>query len=123
MDSYATTFKLPTPAQEKAWEIDYPRSGGFSRPADFVSKAITGFTFDKFVAHNNVATKIMAGFPDAANLSATEYFQKELFGRRNRVAHWGYVNSTKAEAERCYTVAVAIISILREMDKSKYAAL
>lgn len=123
MDSYATTFKLPTPAQERAWEVDYPRSGGFPRPADFVSKAMTGFTFDKFVAQNNVATKIMARFPDAANLSATEYFQNELFRRRNRIAHWGYVNSTKAEAQLCQTLAVAIVSILREMDKSKYAAL
>ena len=123
MDSYATTFMLPTPAQEKAWEVDYPRSGGFPRPADFVSKAMTGFTFDKFVTQNNVATKIMARFPDAANLSVTEYFQNELFRRRNRIAHWGYVNSTKAEAQLCHTLAVAIVSILREMDKSKYAAL
>ena len=123
MDNYAKTFKLPTPAQEKAWEVDYPRSGGFPRPADFVSKAMTGFNFDKFVAQNNATTKIMSRFPDAANVSATEYFQNELFRRRNRVAHWGYVNSTKAEAQLCQTLAVAIVSILREMDKSKYAAL
>ena len=123
MDSYATTFNMPTPAQEEAWEHDYPRSGGFIGPADFVSKAMTGLTFDKFVAQNNVAAKIMAGFPDAANLSATKYFQNELFRRRNRIAHWGYVNSTKAEAQLCHTLAVAVISILREMDRSKYGAL
>jgi hypothetical protein len=113
---------LPTAAEEKAWEVNYPRSGGFPKPADFVSKAMTGLTFDKFVAQNNVATTIMAGFPDATNLYATEYFQNELFKRRNRIAHWGYVNSTKEEAQRCHTLAVAIISILREMDKSKYAS-
>jgi hypothetical protein len=122
MDSYATTSKLPTKAQEKAWEVDYPRSGGFIRPADFVSKAMTGFNFDEFIAQNNAVAKIMAGLPDAENLSATEYFQEELFKRRNRIAHWGYVSSTKAEAQLCYTIAVAIVSILREMDKSKYAA-
>ncbi len=68
MDSYATTFELPTTAQEDAWELDYPRRGGFTRPADFVSKAMTGFTFDKFVSQNNVATKIMGAFPDSENL-------------------------------------------------------
>lgn len=123
MDSYAATFTLPTQAQEKAWEVDYPRSGGFPRPADFVSKAMTGFTFDNFVAQNKTAARIMNSLPDAANISATEYFQNELFRRRNRIAHWGYVNSTKAEAQLCHTLAVAIVSILREMDKAKYAAL
>jgi len=122
MDSYATTFNLPTPTQEEAWEHEYPRKGGFIAPADFVSKKITGLTFDGFVAQNNLATNIMAGFPDAVNLSATKYFQNELFRRRNRIAHWGYVNSTKAEARQCHTLAVAIVSILREMDKSKYGA-
>jgi hypothetical protein len=122
MDSYATTFNLPTPAQEEAWALEYPRSGGFIGPADFVSKAITGLTFDKFVAQNNVAKEIMAGLPDATNLSATKHFQNELFRRRNRIAHWGYVNSTKEEAQLCHTLAVAIVSILREMDRSKYVA-
>jgi hypothetical protein len=123
MDSYATTFSLPTPVQEEAWEREYPRSGGFTGPADFVSNATTGMTFDEFVAKNRVAAKIMVGFPDAANLSPTQYFQVELFKRRNRIAHWGYVNSTEVEAQLCHTLAVAIISILREMDRSTYGAL
>jgi hypothetical protein len=122
MDSHVTTFNLPTPVQEEAWEREYPRKGGFIAPADFVSKNITGLTFDEFVAQNNIATGIMAGFPDAANHSAREYLQAELFRRRNRIAHWGYANSTKAEAQLCHTLAVAIVSILREMDKSKYGA-
>lgn len=122
MDSYATTFSLPTPTQEEAWEHEYPRKGGFISPADFVSKRMTGLTFDEFVAQNNIATRIMAGFPEAANPSQTKYFQDELFKRRNRIAHWGYVNSTKAEAQLCHALAVAIVSILREMDKSKYGA-
>jgi hypothetical protein len=122
MDSYSTTFNLPTPAQEEAWEHEYPRKGGFIGPADFVSKKMTGLTFDGFVAQNNIAAKIMAGSPDAANLSATKYFQNELFRRRNRIVHWGYVNSAKADAELCHTLAVAIVSILREMDNSKYGA-
>src|SRR5271165_2895668 len=119
MDSYATTFSRPTPAQEEAWEGDYPKRGGFAGrsggppgPADFVSKAITKMTFDEFVARNKAAAKIMAKFPDAANQSAKLYFQKELFNRRNKVAHKGYVNSTEVEAQLCHILAVAIISIL-----------
>jgi hypothetical protein len=123
MDSYATRFVWPTEAQEKAWEVEYPRKGGFTGPADFVSKATTGMTFDEFVAKNAFAGKIMAGFPDAANLSAKQYFQSALFHLRNRIAHWGYVNTSQAEGERCHSLAVAIVSILREMDRLKYSGL
>jgi len=123
MDSYATTFTWPTEAQEKAWEAEYPKKGGFTGPADFVSKATTGTTFDEVVAKNAVASKIMAGFPDAANLSPKQYFQSALFHPRNRIAHWGYVNASQAEAERCLTLAVAVVSILREMDRHKYGTL
>lgn len=61
-----------------------------------------GMSFDEFVAANPIASKIRAAFPNAANLSAKQYFQSELFNRRNRIAHWGYVNSDKAEAELCH---------------------
>jgi hypothetical protein len=79
--------------------------------------------FDEFVSKNVVAIKIMAGFPEAANLSVKQYFQSTLFHPRNRIVHWGYMNTSLAEAEKCHTLAVAIVSILREMDKLKYGAL
>ena len=123
MDSYTTTFTWPTEADEKAWEVEYPKKGGFTGPVYFVSMATTGMAFDEFVSKNVVASKIMAGFPDAANLSVKQYFQSALFHLRNRIVHWGYVNTNRAEAEQCHNLAVAIVSILREMDKLKYGAL
>lgn len=53
----------------------------------------------------------------------SRYFQDELFNRRNRIAHWGYVNSTKQEAEHSHQIAVAIVTILREMDRLKHGIL
>jgi len=123
MDSYATTFKLPTAQEEAVWEDEYPRSGGFPGPIGFVSKRLLGTTFDKFVAENAKAKVIFPGLPNTSNASATDYFQKELFRRRNRIVHWGYVNSSKADAELCHNIAVALVSILREMDRSKYGNL
>jgi hypothetical protein len=123
MDNYALTFTWPTEAQEKDWENEYPRKGGFTGPADFVAKATTGVTFDEFVGNNAAAKQIMAGFPDAAGVSAKQYFQSNLFYPRNRIAHWGYVSTTKEEAGRCFALAVAVVSIFREMDKAKYGAL
>jgi hypothetical protein len=121
MDSYALTSNLPTAKEEEDWEKEYPRSGGFPRPADFVSNQIAGMPFDEFVASNTVAKATMDDFPEAVGVSARQFFQKELFYPRNRIAHWGYVNTTEAEGQRCHKLAVAIVSIFREMDKAKYA--
>jgi hypothetical protein len=123
MENYAMTFNWPTAAQEKAWENEYPRKGGFTGPAGFVSKAMTGIGFDEFVGSNATAKSIMAGFQDAAGLSARQYFQSNLFYPRNRIVHWGYVNTSKGEAERCLALAIAIVSLFREMDKVKYGTL
>src|SRR5437588_5468717 len=106
MDSYAATFIWPTEAQETAWEVEYPKKGGFTGPVDFVSKATTGVTFDEFVVNNAVASAIMARFPDADGLSPKQYFQSALFHLRNRIAHWGYVNTSQAEGEQCHSLAV-----------------
>lgn len=123
IDNYAATFNFATAKQEAEWEEEYPRSGGFSGPIGFVSKRVAGTTFEKFVAGNAVASAIFAGLPNSSNASPTQYFQNELFKRHNRIAHWGYVNSNKAEAELCHATAVAVVSILREMDRCKYGNL
>jgi hypothetical protein len=124
MATYATTFKLPSESMEEEWEKEYPRSGGFLRPSDFVSKQFTGRTFDQFVVSNNVvAANAFLGLPNPNKALPSRYFQDELFNRRNRIAHWGYVNSTKQEAEHSHQIAVAIVTILREMDRLKHGIL
>lgn len=122
MGSDVSTF-APTAAQETDWEREYPRSGGFSSPIGFVSQRLVGATFDKFVAGNATATAIFSDLPNPAHTAPTQYFQSELFNRRNRTAHWGNVNSNQEEAELCHRIAVALVSILREMDRIKHGAL
>jgi hypothetical protein len=117
MENYATTFELPNEFMEAQWEKEYPRSGGFLKPSDFVAKQFTGLTFDQFVMSNNIVTAhAFSGLPNPNKILPSRYFQDELFNRRNRIAHWGYVNSTQQEAEHSHQIAVAIITILREMD-------
>jgi hypothetical protein len=123
MENYATTFELPNESMEAQWKKDYPRSGGFLKPSDFVAKQFTGLTFDEFVMSNNiVSAHAFLGLPNSNKVLPSRYFQHELFNRRNRIAHWGYVNSTQQEAEHSHQIAVAILTILREMDRLKYGA-
>jgi len=123
MENYETTFELPNESMEEQWEKEYPRSGGFLKPSDFVAKRFTGLTFDEFVMSNNIAAAhVFLGLPNPKKVLPSRCFQVELFKRRNRIAHWGYVNSTRLEAEYCHQIAVAIIAILREMDRLKYGS-
>jgi hypothetical protein len=122
MENYATTSQVPNKALEDEWESEYPRSGGFLKPSDFVSNKLTDKTFDQFAMSNNiVAAHAFLGLPNPNGAPPSRYFQDELFKRRNRIAHWGDVNTSKEEAEHCYQIAVAIVTILREMDQLKYA--
>ncbi len=123
MDNYVSTFNLPTPMEETQWEKEYPRKGGFPNPADFVSQKLAGQTFDKFIAGNKTAAATFSNVPNNPQDSPTQYVQKELFNRRNRIAHWGYVNSTQKDAEICHQIAVFVVTILREMDRLKYGNL
>lgn len=118
METYAVTFKLPTQVEEAAWEKEYPRSGGFPSPVGFVSQRLVGSTFDDFIDGNGPAKTIFLRLPNPSGVKPTQYFQDQLFKRRNRIVHWGYVNSTKDDAAECHTIAVAVVSILREMDKA-----
>lgn len=120
MDNFTTTFTWPTATQDSEWEQEYPRSGGFSGPIGFVSQRLLGTTFDKFVFADSAASAIFAAIPNPSQVAPTLFFQNELFKRRNRIAHWGYVNSDRAEAELCHMIAVGLMSILREMDRTRY---
>lgn len=80
-------------------------------------------TFDEFVKGNSDASKIFSRLSNTGSAGPTQYVQGELFKRRNRIVHWGYVNSNGSDAELCHAIAVATVSILREMDRSKYVKL
>ena len=80
MENYATTFELPNESMETQWEQEYPRSGGFLKPSDFVAKRFTGLTFDQFVMSNNIAaTYAFLGLPNPNKVLPSRYFQDELF--------------------------------------------
>jgi hypothetical protein len=112
---------LPTEAEESVWEKEFPRSGGFPRPADFVSKALVGMSFDDFVAKSPAAQKIMNGFPAAIGTSTRDYFQATLFEKRNRIMHWGHLNYGKADAQLCHQISLAATGILKIMDHERYS--
>ena len=114
---------MPTSAQIAAWEKQYKRNIGFSTCVDFVSKKLTGVDFDTFIDDRKHSSEIIARAVLVLAGPPTKTIQKELFERRNRIAHWGFVDSAQNDAERSFNVAVATLDILREMDREKYKTL
>ena len=121
MDGLVVSFQWPTTADEEAWEAEYPRSGGFTGPANFVSRNLVNVTFDEFVSANKTAQTIYATLPNSNHLPLAKLCQTELFKRRNRIAHWGYINSGADDAKQCHEIAVGVVCVLREMDRVRYA--
>jgi hypothetical protein len=77
--------------------------------------------FDEFVRTNPNAAAISSSLQIPFGVSPKAYLQRELFELRNRIAHWGFVDASLEQAERCQRLAVAIVAILRVMNKEKYA--
>jgi HEPN domain-containing protein len=117
--NYKVAGIFPADAEVETWEQEFPRSGGFRKPADFVAKELVGTDFDGFVSANPTAIALMNTLPGSAGVSPKEYFQKTLFDRRNRVMHWGELDYKQADAELCYKAADAILRIFAAMDKEK----
>jgi hypothetical protein len=121
MDCYSANFRWPTEDEENGWETEYKKTrGGFAGPADVVSEMTVGMSFDDFVRTNAQTSAIIANFPKAGSMSPKQFFQRELFHIRNRIAHWGFVDTTRELAEDCHHLSIAIVAILREIDKARY---
>lgn len=103
-------------AARAAWETEYRTGigrGGFANSANFVSRYLTSKSFDSFAA------LIKAGLNIPESHLKTTYIHEELFNRRNRIMHWGYVGYEKQDAQRALDAAFAAIAVLRVMDKQK----
>ncbi len=57
---------------QKIWKDEFKKKRGFANATNFVSKVVTGISFDEFVTTNKVATQIMTEFPDAGNESSQQ---------------------------------------------------
>jgi hypothetical protein len=119
-----------TDADRETWEKEYrdgTRPGGFPNSANFVSSYLTGKSFDGFAAdflrRSSKAAIIGAGLPMYESQMKTDYINRELFYKRNRIMHWGEVKYEKSDAEKALAASGAAFALLTVMDKEKAAEL
>jgi hypothetical protein len=94
--------------------------------ADKITK-VTAFLrqggIESFVAASDQwKAAIQEGLPSLHLGSLATDFQRAVFWPRNAVLHQGKTGHPKNEAAICYSVALAGVQILKEMDKAKLSA-
>jgi hypothetical protein len=116
----------PTEEEQNAWEDELRKKGPIKKSVDFVSEFLSGMKFDDFVTDfltknkNHPGILIKNGFPQSASQTKLEYFQREIFDKRNRIMHWGKVDYQQKEATPCLSAAIGIVNILKLMDRLRY---
>lgn len=100
------------------WETDWDDMRSIGKRLDELSRLLTSTDFDKFALQNKTSLFPALGGFDTAT-SVKKFFQKQLFDRRNRIAHYGDIDFEKLEGEQCFSLALALLGLLRTMDKER----
>jgi hypothetical protein len=92
---------------------------------DMVSTYLTTLKFNEYVDGNtDLKAFVLKAHPDFARTrSLKKYFEEELFWRRNVIAHFGKIDSTKAEGEKSFNATKTLFTIFAAMDAEKLKAI
>ncbi|MGH2639509.1 MAG: hypothetical protein ACRDF4_09560 [Rhabdochlamydiaceae bacterium] len=113
--------RTPTEADKNVWAEQWRKWLGIAVKLNKVSELLTGKDFDSFLSHNASLLKpLHEKYPNSQTYqSPKDFFQKELFDRRNKIVHLGAINFQQVEAEMCFSMAVTLRQILNEMDSQR----
>lgn len=98
------------------WEKEWDEMRSIGKRLDELSRYLTDFDFDKFAKQNKMWLFPTLKKFNPAN-SVKKFLQEQLFERRNRIVHFGYLDFEKEQADECFTLTLALIRLLDAMDK------
>jgi len=105
-------------AEEDSWADDLRKWNSVGARFDKVCDLLTNQTFDSFLASTvEVAQKYPAM---QAVPSAKQWFQDELFAKRNLVVHRGAIDFQQQEASACVEIARTLLGVFEKMDGVRY---
>ncbi len=116
--------KSPSQTDEDLWEEDLKKWNNIGARFDKVCDFLTNQTFDGFVANSPTAQSFCQQHPGLTGSSSPkQWFQDELFKKRNRIVHRGEVDYQEPEATACVYIGRTLLEIFGEMDKTRIAHL
>jgi hypothetical protein len=86
---------------------------------DELSRLLTTIPFEEFARLKiNLLKSALSGH-DPAN-SIKDFFQGQLFEKRNDIVHYGEIDFEKPVGERSLLSATALLNLLHAMDMTRY---
>jgi hypothetical protein len=107
------------PAEREMWEHEWEEIRTIWKRLHELSLFMTGTDFDRFVSQKeSVLFESIRHDYDPQNnyMSPKKFFQEQLFDKRNRIVHSGYIDFKQEEGEMCFALASALLQILRAMN-------
>jgi len=110
-----------TSADEESWENEWAEMRAVKMRLHQLSLFLTAKDFDSFSFQNKSLFKSVKDQYDASNLhnSPKMFFQNVLFDKRNKIVHYGDVDSQRPDGEMCLSVALALLRILSAMHEER----
>jgi len=108
------------PAHREKWEAAWSEMRSISNRLDKLSCQLSNGCFDEFAQLNIKWLKDrLDGFDSATSIKA--FFQDQIFEKRNRVVHYGNIDFEADDGKKCFSLALALLGLLKAMDNSKYS--
>jgi hypothetical protein len=98
--------------------VEWADMRSIGKRLDELSRFLTGEDFDKFATRNQPLLKSVLDDYDPASSFKT-FFQEQFFEVRNRIVHYGEINLKKPDAERCLSLASALLNLLGMMNTQR----
>jgi hypothetical protein len=110
-----------TSADEESWENEWAEMRAVKMRLHQLSLFLTTKDFDSFAFQNKSLFKSVKEEYDSSNTHTSPkiFFQKLLFDKRNKIVHYGNVDSRRSDGEICLSVALALLRILSAMHQER----
>jgi hypothetical protein len=110
------------PLDRQQWEQEWANMRSIGKRMDELCRFLTIKPFDEFaVCKKEILDAAMTGFESSA--SYKDFFQENLFGKRNDIAHYAKVDFQRVDGERSLSLATALLGLLRAMDSKRIQAM
>ena len=111
-----------TPEDKKNWQSEWANMRSIGRRLEELSRFLTRKPFDEFARLRlDLLKPALTDYPPATSIK--DFFQTELFDRRNDVVHYGKIDFDEADGRKCLSLASALLELFHAMDMKRADAL
>jgi hypothetical protein len=108
-----------TPEDRNQWGDEWANMRSIGRRLDELSRLLTEKPFDEFAGSNKkLLESALTDYKSAVSIKV--FFQEQFFDKRNEIAHYGKIDFQAADGKQSFSLATALLNLLRAMDAKRY---